>query len=248
MLKLAALIPLVIFAVIQALVGVRLLMLARRNRGLPELMLGSGLVMIGFVGTPLTVAGRTPATVGTPLGYTCFAVGILVVLWGIGHLFAFTWLVFRARDRWAKAMMIAVAASLAWIGFGMVYASVQEHELAKIIARTRPWSFATMILLTFQFVWSGFESTRYYLALRRRLALGIADPVVVNRFLLWGVSGAVAALLTSGLVFCLHSGMLILRDATPLILMAVAGLLTSAGWTLTFFPPKAYREYLRRRA
>ena len=43
-------------------------------------------------------------------------------------------------------------------------------------------------MVVLAFAWGGFEALRYFFLLRRRQALGLADPVVTNRFLLWAIA------------------------------------------------------------
>jgi hypothetical protein len=228
-------------------VGVRLLLLARRSRQLPEIVLGSGLLIVAFAGLPLAAMGRIPATVGTPLGHTVFAVGIGFVMLGLALLYVFTWRVFRPDSRWALSFVVVAACVLAVVGFGIAYRGSQGSSLAEILPRTRGWALAIMAMVGLQFAWSAGESFLYFRSLRRRLALGLADPVVVNRFLLWGLSAAASALLCGGLALCVRVGMTILTDATPLNLIALTGSVASVSSFLTFFPPETYQRYLRRR-
>ncbi len=246
--RLAMLLPIGVFVAILALVGVRLLVLARSTRELPELALGSGLLLIAFAGMPLAALGRIPASVGTALGHTAFAVGIVVVTAGLALLYVFQWRVFRANSRWARGFVALAALVLATVGFGSAWQGAQASSLAEILVRTRSWSLAIMGLVTLQFVWGAVESFVYHRALRRRLAIGLADPIVVNRFLLWGLSSAAGATLCGGLALCVLAGMTIMVDSLPLNLIALMGCVSSVSWFLTFFPPEAYQSFLRRRA
>jgi hypothetical protein len=242
----AALVPIGLFSVILTCVGVRLIALARRTRELPEFALGSGLMLIAFVGLPLSALGRIPALVGSTLGHVVFAMGIFFVAWGIANLYLFTWRVFRRGETWASAFAIGCGVALLVSSTAIAYEGSQGNTLAEILPRTRPWSLAIMGMVLLHFAWSGLESLRYYRLLRRRMLLGLADPVVVNRFLLWGVSSLTAVGLCAGLALCAVAKLTILRDPIPLSLMAVAGCVKSLSWTLTFFPPQAYLARLRR--
>ncbi len=244
----AAFLPIGFFVVVLAFVGIRLLALARRTRQLPELALGSGLLLIAFVGMPLSAAGRAPGIVGTPLGHTLFAIGIMFVVCGAGNLFVFTWKVFRPRDKRAAAFVAAAWMVLLLLGVSIATVTSRSAELAEILMLARPWSLAIMGALALQFSWSGAESIACYRKARRRLALGLADPVVVNRFLLWGISSVSAALLCGGLILCALANLVIVRDTIPLTILAATGTITCLTWSLTFFPPRVYQKYLRSRA
>ena len=39
------------------------------------------------------------------------------------------------------------------------------------------------------YLWTSVESLTWWRRMHRRVALGLADPVVANRFFLWGVLG-----------------------------------------------------------
>ena len=53
--------------------------------------------------------------------------------------------------------------------------------------RLGPGGTLTSALCTANLLWGAVESLRYYALMRRRLRLGLADPLVTNRFLLWGL-------------------------------------------------------------
>jgi hypothetical protein len=111
--------------------------------------------------------------------------------------------------------------------------------------------------------WAFYESLRYWRAMRRRDSLGLADPVVTNRFLLWSIwTGAVTALplialaLRSVAILALGSepdARLLGTELAVAMLRFVAILfvaiapLAAVALTLSFFPPSAYLERVRRR-
>jgi hypothetical protein len=239
-----ALIPVLVFLLAMLLVAVRLLALARRSRRFPELAIGLGVVSIAAVGLPLSIAGRVPQTVGTPLGSTIFALGQLSVAAGVTLFFAFTAHVFHPGRRAARAVVIAACAAALACASGLVQASSGGGELREMLARTRPWAIATVALFVTAFGWSGVESLRHYGRLRRRRALGLWDPVVANRFLLWGIGGVAMVAMAATIAGLLAAGRAVLLDPTALAVMAVCGVVMSATWMLTFVPPAAYCRWL----
>lgn len=99
------------------------------------------------------------------------------------------------------------------------------------------------------FGWSGVEALLYWAKLRRRQLLGLADPVVTNRFLLWGAC-CVATSPVAFWVFTLAiqghglgSGYVPAEIAT-----SIGGLVNCAVWSLTFVPPKWYVHFVGSRA
>lgn len=246
--RLAMLAPIGVFVVILGVVGIRLVALSRQSRELPELALGAGLLLIAFVGMPLAALGRIPATVGSPAGHAAFAVGIVVVTLGLALLYVFNWRVFRADSWKARIFVAAAGVSLLAVGCASAWQGAQASTIEEILARTRVWSLALMELVALQFAWAATESLLYHRAMRRRLALGLADPVDVNRFLLWGLASAAGAMLCGGLALCVLAGMTLMVDPLPLNLIALTGAVCSVSWFLTFFPPEAYQRFLRRSA
>jgi len=238
--RVAAIIPIFIFFGTAMVVAVRLLLLSYRTRQLPEFSLGIGLVLMSVVGMPLAVFGRLPSTVGTPLGNAFFALGLSLVCVGIVLLFAFTSSVFHSENRSARRALVAAALIMAALDLGLIHAASQGSTLAEIIPRTRPWAIGIIAMVVMAFAWTGFESLRYYQQLRRRRALGLADAVVTNRFLLWGIAGWTAVVLCGSNVGFLLAGKAILVEPVALYTMALAGSVLSATWYLTFFPPAFY--------
>jgi len=142
----------------------------------------------------------------------------------------------------------AAALALAAASAGLVHASGRAETLPEILPLTRPYAAAIIALVALCFAWSGAESASYYARVRRRVALDLADPIVANRFLLWAVAGFAAAALCSALLGFLLAGRVILRDPVALATVAASGAVSSAAWSLTFFPPARYRRFVRARA
>jgi hypothetical protein len=109
-------------------------------------------------------------------------------------------------------------------------------------------STATLLVALASYVWTAFESLRYWSLLRRRLALGLADPVVTNRFLLWGLVGVFSFLSVVGPTLAALAGVDSGESAFMRLTTALAGLVCSAALLLAFTPPEAYTRWLRERA
>jgi hypothetical protein len=99
------------------------------------------------------------------------------------------------------------------------------------------------------FGWMAVESLRYHALLRRRLALGLADPVVTNRFLVWGAGAAATSVLVLLLMGLYLQGITLLANSlSASVLVTVSGLVMSVVPWLTFAPPAAYLRFVSRRA
>jgi hypothetical protein len=243
-----ALVPLVSILLVGSSTGVRLLLLARRTRQPPELVMGLGLVLITLLAIPLVAIGRLPGLVATPSGDALLGLGLAAASAGVGLLFAFTWKVFHPGSRWARGVVVAASAVMGAAAVALLHASSQGETLEEILPRTRPWACLIVAMVSLAFGWTGLESARYHALMKRRLRLGLADPLVVNRFLLWSLSGVVTAALCASLIGFLWAGRrMVLHDPAAAGAIALAAATVSAAWYLAFFPPAAYRRAIRRR-
>jgi hypothetical protein len=236
----AAFVPVVFFFVTTLVVAVRLLALWRRTRELPEFAIGMGVVLVSVIGMPLSVAGRLPQTVATPFGNAVFGVGFVFVCAGITLFFVFTASVFHAGSRWARAAVVVAGIALAATATGLIRAASFGNDIAEIIAHTRSWAIGAVGMLVAAFAWTAFESLRYHRQLRRRRALGLSDPVIENRFLLWGVGGVAMAVMAGSIAGFLVAGKAVLLEPLALGIMAASGVVMGSTWLLTFFPPRFY--------
>jgi hypothetical protein len=231
------------------LVGGRLLRLAVRTRKAPELAIGLALLVYAAFTQPAALAvggawdqlpfeARVAAFLAQYLGYQ-------VTLWGLG---VFTWVVFGLASRWRAALCGALGALG---GIGLVFVFLDQWPTvvsgAPLESHVREATIGLAFALAFG--WTAWESLHYRSRLRRRLALGLADPVVVNRFLVWGVGAALSTALLCALIVLTFFGMGV-TSASPSahLVVALAGLVNAGAWLLTFFPPEAYARRVRERA
>ncbi len=235
-------------AVVGAVVATRLVLVARRTRGLPELAMGLGLLLVTVLGGPLAALGRLPGMVSTAPGNLLFGGGLLLAITGIGFIYVFTWRVFHPDRGWAKALLGGVAATLIVAWLGLVHGNAQGITLEEILPYTRPWGIAVVVLVAGAFLWTGVESLSYHASLRRRRALGMSDPVVVNRFFLWTVSSFAATALCAVIVGTMLAGGAPMNDPLPLTSIGLASTAVSVAWYLAFLPPDRYLRLIRRRA
>jgi hypothetical protein len=228
-------------------IGVRLLLLSRRTGGVPERLLGLGLGLTGGLGYGILIAvsltrqalGEAPdplLTAAGALGKALHDLGVVAVLAFVVH-------VFRPGAAWARALAAAMAGAMAlgYAGYG----------LAGGFAHGRPEGFWYWLefapIGTYQ-IWAAGEALAYHGMMRRRRALGLADPLVANRFLCWGVGSllAVAAIWTVSVPALLGLPLAEQQRIAPvtLLLTAVWGTGCVAAYGLAFFPPRWYRERL----
>ncbi|MEM9177183.1 MAG: hypothetical protein AAGC67_18370 [Myxococcota bacterium] len=247
--------PFLVFLLLVA-PGVRLLTLAAKTRQAPELW--GGLYFLGAsFGISLRLFGASAqfelpeaASLANAIGHVGLASGTIAMAF-------FTQRVFHP-DAWtARAFVVfsttGIATTTAWMFAGGHL--MAENSAAVISTNT------FRLLPTF---WAFFESFRYWRSMKKREWLGLSDPVVTNRFLLWsiwtlGVSLLPAIALTLRLVAMLVLGDLgdpdESRQAYQPVIMGVVrilflGIVPAAviALMLAFFPPKSYLDRIRSRA
>lgn len=233
-----------LLVVISLVVAVRLLRLRLQGGGTPELLLGAMLLLTVGIGYPaLIAAGRAQAETARVL----FALSNVGTNGGFALLFVFTWRVFRARERWA-ALLAGAGVSLLLVNMVLrVHDAIVLPEL-RLGGEAVGQSMFQAAPVCAAYLWTAWESLRYYAQMRRRLRLGLADAVVTNRFLLWAsMSLAVfTGVVLNAIAIVLNVDIL----ASPLVLFASSctGLTQAILLFLAFLPPRAYLEWLRSRA
>jgi len=228
--------------ILLSLLSLRLFRLASRTGELPELLVGIYFLLVPF-GISLAIRiDRFAPEEAAPLRA---AANALATGGGIA-LLLFTWCVFRREERWARSFAFGGSAILAGIWALGLALGAYASDL----------SFFLLLPAYASYAWVFAESLRYYRLLLRRQRLSLADPVLVNRFLLFAIwTGSVVAitlLAVTGSIAQWLSGSLHAGGALgdPLVL-GTARLLSlpiAVSLWLTFLAPARYHAWLRRRA
>jgi hypothetical protein len=231
-----------VMIVADGVVGVRLLLLARRTRQLPELCFGLSFLLLGVLGYPLSIMARKAAMAGAPvpgLLPTAFLFQDLASL----AMFVATWQTFRPAARWPRYV---VGAGVAAFAASLLGDSVVAR--AWLLRDGGVWYELGFWARAGSFLFAAVEASRYYQAMRRRSRLGLADPIVTDRFRLWALSSS--AISAAFLIF--YMGRWWAENvATSLPVLAatsVAGLIAGGTVWLAFLPPAAYLQRVRLRA
>jgi hypothetical protein len=221
--------------------GVRLMLLARRTRALPEFILGLALLTIAGIGFPLSALG--PFVGDWQLAFT-FG-GSAFSNTGTCLLMVFTARVFHDGSRLAWSAVGAAAALLTVQAFGHTLGQAFAETPAEKLEAILFWSAGSFALSAVAWGWVGFEALRYHALLRRRVVLGLADPVVANRMLLWGLMGTIATTCVLVDAALMYAGGEVGRQVLLPLVTCIAGLLSSACTILAFWPPAAYLALVR---
>ena len=81
----------------------------------------------------------------------------------------------------------------------------------------------------------------------RRLALGLAEVEVVNRFLLWAIAGVGAFTGSSVMSVVSLVGATPWQDPFALSAVGLGGFTSAVCAALAFLPPRVYLDWLQRR-
>lgn len=217
-----------------AVLGVRLLWLARRTREVPELAFGVSFLCLGAVGYPLSIAARGgaggDAVAGGLLATALAAQDVAAVAIAVG-----TW---RTFHPWKRSIGVVIA--LAALGF---VASLVGHGATVGFAGGSDggaWYYLGFALRFSAHVWSCVVAFRYAGAMRRRLAIGLADPVLADRIAKWAWTSGLICIGFAVFLAGRLSGVNVGESVPVLIATSAISVASVVTMWLAFFPPRAY--------
>jgi hypothetical protein len=240
-------------------VGLRLLARARHGWPAPELSLAIYFLVSAFLATPPQVVvyggmGDPRLAVAEPVARALLAFAVAAMAIGAGAAYVFTWKTFRPERTFAK---LIVAAGIACLAVGYLIEAFEGFAPVMFAGPGHWIGWAGRTAAPAGIAW---ESFRYWRMLRRRLRIGLADPVVTNRFLLWAVWAACStanfvADLASRTIYWLVFGTIqpvpeyLAATVAPTIAVTMAiGAVSAVTLFLTFFPTRAYLRRIEARA
>ena len=228
-------------AIFYLVVGIRLLKLASRTRQVPERLLGALFVCssasyLAYV-SPMVLAEDS---LWTPLNF----LGRVLYLPVPVLLAVFTRQVFRPNSRWAAWFVwLSVIVPVAGVGGSALGGDWEGYSLGN------PGFWAEWAGYTLPFGWAGVEAFIQYAKARRRRKHGLCDPIVCNRFLLWGIY-AVLTVIASLLILPMYAhyarhGQF---TATWDRLVGAAEIASIAVIWVVFFAPAFYQRWINGNA
>jgi hypothetical protein len=259
-----------IYLIVSAAIGIRLVRIANppqprsipdapRSRP-PEFWFGCFFLLYSCIASGLNMAvyaGWSDISMRLPLllersGHAGFfwigGVGIIALLIFIRQTF-------RPRERWARWLVIGISGALL---VSAIWLGLSEGYRVSVATGTPYW--INHMGRNITFIWIAIESLRYWGMLKRRVTLGLADPLTTNRFFLIGVWGVVMTILayadpmarvlyyarTGSLVWDTQIGAPIIHLSAGAALVGVS--LAASAVYLTFFPTRAYRLWVESRS
>ena len=225
--------------------GVRLVQVFRRDGRTPELMVGVSFLFsgIGVAGGMMAIAPDSSTVivrVGSAMGGIGLALSAAAVL-------RFISLVFHADQPKAQT------AAHSGLFFAVLIAAFAAARAADgDLVQLRSFDATTVIphlFLAATLGWLAWSALQHWVQLTRRAVIGLAEPVMVNRMLLYGVGSVLSSLMI--LVMALP---VVLFGTDPMdnallaVLGAPLGLPIGPIYYLALVPPVAYQRWILRRS
>jgi len=229
-----------------------LLLRARRTRELPQLLLGLHLLLAMGVGYLLVSMGIYAVRYGDTSSQSMVALligaGYLATILGLIATLIFNYRVFRPESRRALALVWLAIATMGggWVGYGLSGGfGGARFEGAGL------WIMMGGILAAN--LWVALEPLAYRRQMLKRLQLGLTEPLVVDRFLLWGCGSLArtAMVVVGGTNSFLEQQMgtttPLIQSVVVMVFASACGLFTAVTFWLTFFPTQRYVRSVTRR-
>jgi hypothetical protein len=218
-----------------SVIGVRLLVLARRTRGLPELLIGAAFVLAGSFGIGFSLL-RAVAPVSDGARLVLAGVSSVGMHAGVSCIAAFTWRVFRPGDLAGRLAF----GSLATLLLASLARELATQEPTRIAAGMQAlWSVTVCAAV---YLWAALESGRYWILLRRRLRIGIGDRFVATQMLCWSIGSLAIAIGWLRDIALKLSGTPI--DAIGSYATTFLVLVCAVAYWAAFFPPARFRRWV----
>jgi hypothetical protein len=233
------------FVAVSFVVGLRLLLLAHRTRELPEFAVGMALLLMGGFGYPLTAISRTATALADDVRIAIFVSSLFFTWIGTIFLALFNMRVFRPDEAWAKALMVALAI---WL---VATFTLESFSPGLHVATFRNEGLGLRLFMGaigIPLAWGSYESLRYWELLRKRVRLGLADPLVADRMRLWSIAELSACVINVSTTVAALFGIDFAVATLGAFVIAPLGLLAAASMWLAFIPPAAYLRRVSRAA
>jgi hypothetical protein len=232
------------FVLASLAVGLRLMFLSLRTGELPEFAIGLALLVMGGLGYPAAAVARGAPDLGVLPRVVLSALAMSCMVLGTGGIAVFNWKVFRPGTRWAARFVAALAAAL--VGCFTWQAATPGFLAAA--ANTGAGLHGLEVLAGVSLAWASLESVSYAAKLRKRLALGLVDPLLADRVRLWSIAIVAAQILNGASIVAAAVGVDIATWRYGGALIGPIGLVAALCMWLAFLPPERYRRSVLARA
>ncbi|HVH06872.1 MAG TPA: hypothetical protein VNE71_12825 [Myxococcota bacterium] len=244
MVQLFSLASLLSFAFVGGLVGWRIGRVAKATGREPERWIAICLIAICGIAYPGLLLSRALPWL-LPIVGSSLAVAAADV--GAAAIFHFTRCVFRPDVAWLRPALRLVAGILVVHWVGSTVELTRTFLAGGAALSPGKWTALVAVVSGAGFAWTAWESFRYWTVLRRRVPLGLADPLVVNRVALWAMTGCASVLINVANVWTSLAEISFVDDPLTMIATGVLGLINAACLFLAFLPPTSYAARIRHR-
>ena len=223
--------------IVYLIVGVRLFRLGQRTREVPERLLAAMFILSGASYIVYEMANLPGLeSLWTPLNFA----GRVIYIGAPILLAVFTRQVFRPEGPWAAWLVYGIAVLM----IGGVGGSALGGDWEGFSISNR-WFWLEWAGYTIPFGWAGSEAFAQYRQARRRVRLGLCDPGVCNRYLLWAMFGAMQVCL-SLLLLAQYANYEATSQFTATWDILIGGLeiVSVTVISLVFFPPAFYQRWI----
>ena len=237
-----------LFVIVSSVVGLRLLWTAAHGGGAAAWTCGLHFTCIGMIAYPaVTIAGVGVLPVGE-VNLALGAVGSVFMAAGVSACFFFTVMAFRRSDAWAWVLAGSSTLALTVGAFSQIGALATADPAMASGDAVRSWTHLIVGFSTLSQAWSGFEGLSEWRRARRRVALGLTDPVVANRIFLWGFNGFAMSCLNVLVVTWTLQSVNIGASLSAQLVILVFETISCITITLAFFPTEMWKNWVRARS
>jgi hypothetical protein len=236
------------FMLTSGAMGLRLLWLSRTTGGLPERLIGAAFVIMTWFALPIMAAsgmGRVQVSeirMGLLVASTAF-------LWiGFTCMVSFTRETFRPQQWWAGMFTMLISSCMAGACCGLIATLHTSPGEMSTFQAGKLWTGLLRVPMLSAFAWGAFEGFQQYGMARKRARLGLGNPIVRNRFLLWGLVGLSQVFVHTTSLFLHIRDIPMLGAPLGIFVVASGSLLGSVMMLLLFLPPASYVRFVERRA
>jgi hypothetical protein len=221
-------------------VGVRLYRLSRRTGQQPEFLIAATFLFWGL-SYPCYDIPYAMIRVDELIPAVCSYASLITLALGNAAFALFIRAVFRPDARWATWLVAAILVNLV-VG---VAGSGWVGDWEGINPLANPWYWLEYFGGFAPTIWMAAEGLTQYFKANRRLKLGLCEPMSCNRFLLWGIAGALwvilEVVLTANDIANALTG-----EWSPLLDFGVAlfEIVPVVVIALVFFPPESYCRWV----
>jgi hypothetical protein len=239
------LIGVALFMLTSLVVSLRLVWLYLRTRKLPELLMAVALLCTGFLAFAVGTAGKILIDASSSLRIGLTLLGLSIEYIGDAALALFAWRVFHADKRWSR--LVVSLLGVVWIGaFLGELLSGEYLRYSDSAPATGPWIPLGLLARGLAPAWLAFECLRLHAQLRRRVRLGLADPLVTHRVGLWGLAmTASAGAYVVPIAHRLAYGTGLREHVWAISIVSALAMVTAICIGFAFFPPRAYRQRMQ---